>query len=158
MELMRRLNEAEVRFLIIGGIAMWLHGSNRDTVDIDMLYARDDENLRLIVEALKPLEPRLRGALPNIPFIFDARTLKMGQNFTFQTKCGDVDLLADVGVDDDFEALWERSVPFVAYGIPVRAVSLDDLIKMKKVAGREKDRGALSELMALKKLREEEQS
>lgn len=56
------LEAAQVRFVLIGGLAMVAHGSAHITVDIDICYARDRDNLAAIVAALKPSNPHLRGA------------------------------------------------------------------------------------------------
>jgi hypothetical protein len=60
----RRLIEAlaaeNVRFVIVGGVAMVLHGSTRVTQDLDVRYTRDDANLEAMVRALSPLGAALR--------------------------------------------------------------------------------------------------
>lgn len=73
-----------------------LHGSARVTQDLDICYARDDENLRRLSQALAPYSPTLRGAPPELPFRLDPPTLRAGLNFTLQTAAGDVDLLGEV--------------------------------------------------------------
>jgi len=70
------LHDAEVRFVIIGGVAATIHGSARLTSDLDVVYARDRENLERLVAALQPLDPYLRGAPPGLPFRFDVETLR----------------------------------------------------------------------------------
>lgn len=70
--LLEALCEAEVRFVIVGGVAATLHGSARLTQDIDVVYARDSENLARIARALAPLRPYLRGAPSGLPFQLDA--------------------------------------------------------------------------------------
>lgn len=66
------LAKHEVRFIIIGGIAGMAHGAARATYDIDVVYARDAENIRRLVAALQPHQPYLRGAPPGLPFSWDA--------------------------------------------------------------------------------------
>lgn len=61
-ELLRSLSDANVEFILIGGIAAVAHGSPRATQDIDLVYRRTPENIRRLVSALSPLEPYLRGA------------------------------------------------------------------------------------------------
>ena len=151
-EILSRLHSANVRFLIIGGVAMRLLGSDRETVDIDLLYWRDPENLRLLAEAMSPVRPTLRGAPPDLPFKLDERSLRHGLNFTLESTCGDIDLLADVGIKASFEELWSRSVEMTVYDVPVRVACLDDLIEMKRTAGRTKDQLQLLELETLKNL------
>src|SRR4051794_34412317 len=52
-----RLLEQQVEFLIVGGICAVLHGSPRQTLDLDLCYRRTSENLRRLVLALAPLDP-----------------------------------------------------------------------------------------------------
>jgi hypothetical protein len=61
-EIIQTLVRADVRFVVIDGVALVLRGSSRLTVDLDICYARDDENLRRLADALLPHHPRLRGA------------------------------------------------------------------------------------------------
>ena len=87
------LAEHEVRYVLIGGIAVVLHGSDRTTFDLDVVYARDPENLARVAAAIKPLRPKLRTRDGDIPFLWDARTLQAGLNFTLFTDAGWLDLL-----------------------------------------------------------------
>ena len=56
------LRAASVDFVVVGGVALVLRGSSRVTVDLDLCYDRDLENLRRLAAALAPYHPRLRGA------------------------------------------------------------------------------------------------
>ena len=80
--LIRRLGAADVRFVLIGGFAGAILGSPRTTVDLDIAYARDEENLARLASALEPLLPRLRGAPPGLPFVLDVATLARGLNLS----------------------------------------------------------------------------
>jgi predicted nucleotidyltransferase len=154
--LFEALRSGGVRYLLIGGIAMRCHGSAHLTDDVDLYYARDAENLRKLADALTPFHPRLRGVLEDLPFRWDARTLKAGMNFTLVTDAGNLDLLGDVSGAAPFEALRERAREVELLGVPVPLTSLDDLIAMKRAADRPKDRVHLMELEALRELLAEE--
>ena len=73
--LLRRLRDADVRFVLVGGFAATVMGSPRVTVDLDVVYAREPDNLARLASALEPLSPYLRGAPPGLPFRLDAQTL-----------------------------------------------------------------------------------
>jgi predicted nucleotidyltransferase len=146
------LRSHDVRYLLIGGVAMRCHGSRYLTDDLDLYYARDAENLGRLAEALAPFHPRLRGVTEDLPFRWDTRTLRSGLNFTLTTDAGALDLLGEVPGADSFKALWDRATEVELLGTPVRVASLDDLIAMKRAAGREKDRGHLLELERLRTL------
>lgn len=154
--LLTALYRRNVRYILIGGLAIRSHGSAHLTDDLDVYYARDAKNLIALAEALAPLHPRLRGVDEDVPFRWDVRTLRSGMNFTFVTDAGDVDLLGHVSGTDSFDAVWERSTEMDLLGIPVRVASLDDLIAMKRAAGRVKDQLHLMELERLRTLLTEE--
>lgn len=146
------LGAAGVRFVVIGGVAMAVHGSAHVTTDIDLCYARDSANLGALAASLAPHKPSLRGVPEDVPFLWDARTLRSMVNFTLRTDIGDVDLLGDPPGAPGFDILWERAIPFEINGVRVRVASLDDLIAMKRAANRPKDQGHVMELEALRKL------
>ena len=137
--LLRTLESGGVRFVLIGGLAMIALGSNHVTQDVDIVYARDPENIAALVAVLKPQHPRLRGAPEGLPFIFDVRTFKNMLNMTLTTDAGSIDLLGEAPGAGTFEELWERAVVVELDGSPVRVASVDDLIAMKTAAGRPKD-------------------
>ena len=90
-EILPILVQNNVRFIVIGGAAALVHGSARLTYDVDVVYARDPDNLRRLATALQPYQPYLRGAPPGLPFRWDERTLKSGLNLTLTTTLGDLD-------------------------------------------------------------------
>ena len=97
-KLVQALQAAEVDFVIVGGVAMSAHGSAHVTQDLDVCYSRAPDNLERLVQALALLKPRLRveGEPEELPFLWDAETLRRGLNFTLMTHHGDVDLLGEV--------------------------------------------------------------
>ena len=153
--ILRVLHDAQVRFVVVGGIAMRLHGCAHITEDVDVSYARDRENLKALAQALASHHARLRGVPADLPFVLDEYTFRNVQNLTLQTDLGELDLLAVPDGADSFEGLWERSVEMTLGGFSVRAASVDDLIAMKRAANRPKDQAHLYELLALKKLLED---
>lgn len=61
------LSDEGVRFVIIGGLAVTIHGSAYVTFDLDLCYAREDENLARLAHAFQPVNPRLRAAPSDVP-------------------------------------------------------------------------------------------
>ena len=147
--LIRRLGAADIRFVLIGGFAGTILGSPRTTVDLDIVYARDEENLARLASALESLRPRLRGAPPGLPFVLDAATLARGLNFTLTTSLGDLDLLGDVTGGGGYEDLAPHTRLIRVFDTEVAVVTLPQLIRLKRAAGRPKDLAALAELEAL---------
>ncbi len=147
--LIATLCDAEVEFLIVGGLAANVHGSGRLTSDVDVVYARSPANLARLAAALAPLHPYLRGAPPGLPFVLNERTLAAGMNFTLVTTAGDLDLLGEVTGGGDYEALVAHSVPIDLFGHAVRCLDLPTLIRVKRAAGRPKDLEVVAELELL---------
>lgn len=147
--LLRALAHEKVRFVIIGGVAATVHGSARHTRDIDVVYARDDENVRRVVAAIAPYSPYLRGAPAGLPFHWDATTIRAGLNFTLTTSEADIDFLGEVVGGGRYEDLLPDTVEIEAFGVRALCVSLPKLIALKRAAGRPKDNEILAELQAL---------
>ena len=116
---------------------------------MDVVYARDADNLRRLVEALRPWNPYLRGAPPGLPFRWDEATLRAGLNFTLTTAEGDLDVLGEVSGGGGYEQLLPFSEEVTAFGISCRVVTLERLIQLKRAAGRPKDLEVIAELQAL---------
>lgn len=148
--LLKRLATANVEFVVIGGLAVLTHGHVRATLDLDVCYARTPENLDRLVRALASIHPRLRGAPEGLPFFFDVQTLRNGLNFTLTTDEGDLDLLGEVTGIGGYGEMALNADPVTAYGVTLKLMSLDDLIRSKAAAGRPKDLLDLEALRALK--------
>jgi hypothetical protein len=147
---LRTLFDHGVRFVLIGGYAAALRGSPMMTGDIDICPARDRENLERLAEALQSLHARLRGAPVDVPFLLDGRTFEAGDHFTFATDAGPIDSLGMPAGTDGFADLDASATDEDLDGLVVRVASLDDLIRMKRAAGRPQDRIAVEWLSALR--------
>jgi hypothetical protein len=144
-----------VRFIMIGGLAARLRGSPSITDDMDVCYARDDDNLSRLAEALRELRAKLRGAPDDVPFMLDAKTLKAGDHFTFSTRGGPLDCLGTPAGTSGFDDLDRKATTMTIGAVDVRVASIDDLITMKLAAGRQKDLVEVEILGALRRERGE---
>src|SRR6266545_7090747 len=106
-EILRRLVAADVRFVLVGGLAAQAHGSPSLTGDVDICYARDAENLERLAAVLADSAAIRRGLPPDAPRMpaLDVRTLRAGGLFTLMTRFGAFDLLADPDPGLDYEQL-----------------------------------------------------
>lgn len=141
----------QVAFVIIGGVALVLHGSARVTQDLDICYSREPENLERLAKALGPFHPTLRGAPPDLPFTLDARTLRSGLNFTLTVEAGDIDLLGEVPGIGGYDRVADSAVRMTVYGHEVRVMSLGALERAKRAAGRLKDLADLAEIEEIRR-------
>jgi hypothetical protein len=148
--LVRILAGANVRFIIVGGVAATIHGSSRLTQDLDVVYARSAGDIERLAGALAPFEPYLRGAPKGLPFEWSSRTLQQGLNFTLTTSLGDVDLLGEITGGGNYDQLIGHTVRVNLFGESIACLDLDWLIRTKRAAGRPRDLEAIAELEALR--------
>lgn len=158
VELFRRLEEGGVRYLVVGGIAVNLHGVNRLTHDVDLMIALDAENLARFVAvakrySFKPVMPvaieDLADAAKVRDWIVNKHMLAFGlrpQNPVEPT----VDILVKSPVE--FEAAYSRRVVAEVEGQPIAVAAVADLIVMKTGTGRAKDQDDIAMLKRLGEL------
>jgi hypothetical protein len=145
------LNRHKVRYVVIGGVAGRLWGSPTLTNYVDICCERSSANLARLVAALEELGARLRGVDDDVPFILDAEALERGQNFTFTTFLGPLDVMGLPAGVRHFDELAANAVVFdLGDGVHVEVCALDDLIRMKRASGRPKDRIELEVLGAVR--------
>ncbi|MEX1007838.1 MAG: hypothetical protein WD271_08335 [Acidimicrobiia bacterium] len=147
------LEDEGVRFVLIGGFAATIHGSPLPTSDIDIVPARDDENLERLARALVRLHARLRTEGGPVDVRIDAGFLRaMPFILNLVTDYGDIDLtFSPAGRLDGFDGWDEGAIEAeIGPGLVVRIAALDDIIDSKRTAGRPKDDHALPYLESLR--------
>ncbi len=152
-ELLRRLVHAGVDFVIIGGVAAILHGSARLTRDLDIVFAPDNGNLEALGRVLVESQARLRDVDEGVPFVADARTLDRVQLLTLETDAGWFDVHRQPDGAPAYEALRRQAERMDLGGFSVLVASLDDLIAMKRAAGRDQDLVDVETLETIRRLR-----
>jgi hypothetical protein len=147
-EIIAALDLHRVRYVVIGGLGAVLHGSPIVTQDADICPARARDNLDLLAAALRDLGARLRvaGVPGGVPFPYDGAFLSNVHLLTLTTPFGVLDLNYDPAGTDGYEDLVRNAVTYEVAGKPVRVASLDDIIRSKEAANREKDRAVLPTL------------
>jgi hypothetical protein len=151
--LLKALTEGGVDFVVVGGIAAVAHGSPQITQDLDITYASDAENLERLGSVLVALGATLRGVTDDVPFVPDGRTLRHTRVLTLATREGNLDLLAQPDGSTGYARLRANAITATVAGIEVRIADLDDLIAMKRAAGRPKDQIYIEELETIRRLR-----
>ena len=151
-ELVQTLNEHGVRYLLVGGAALELHGSSYVTQDVDIVYERSPENVQRLVRGLAPFEPRYRvqGEPGGLPMSWHERTILNGDNFTLTTTVGDLALVGTVAPEWRYSDLVERfGARYDVDGLTVDMLTLEGLRETKRAAGRPKDHLVIPEIEAM---------
>lgn len=144
--------------MVVGGVAVVLHGHARMTVDLDLVVDLDPVEARKAIDALTELG--LRPSMPVEAQDFADPAIRAGwvsekgmQVFSMRDPSDplrQVDLFAE---DVGFEMIWERAMAVNVGSVKVRVASIDDLVEMKRRAGRAQDLAdieALEEIARLK--------
>ena len=151
-EILGRLVSAGVDFVVIGGIAVLLHGYPRMTRDLDIVFAYDDANLESLGRVLVGLDAHLREVDENLPFVPDKRTLRGVELLTLATSAGWFDVHRLPRGVATYDRLRRNAERVDLDGISVLVASPDDLIAMKRAAGRPQDQIDIAALEAIKRL------
>lgn len=143
-KLLQSLNAHDVRCVVIGAVAGVAHGYSRFTRDVDIFIEPTRLNVEKTMKALSDV-----GYDVNDVSVKDALTKKL----LFRDYILRTDIHPSVlGVD--FETVWKNRVQYVFHGEKFYFASLDDLIKMKKAAGRPRDLEDLRYLEEIKRQKE----
>ncbi|MBI1950153.1 MAG: hypothetical protein HYS34_02165 [Acidobacteria bacterium] len=157
--LFKALNDAGVRYVVVGGLAVVLHGYARLTADVDLMVDLDEGQARKTIEALVRL-----GLRPRVPVDareFADRSVREGwirdrgmQVFSMFDPANPmrvVDLFVHHPIP--FEELWSRSNEFQLQDTIVHVASITDLIHLKRLAGRAQDEADIVHLEAILKMK-----
>jgi len=137
------LNEAGVRYVLIGGIALIRHGVVRATRDIDAVFDPAPAN----VERIAVLVSKWKATRPDGSPIPDDG-ISPDQSIHLATALGDLDLVSEDVAGFKFEELLARSDTRKVDGVEAPICSLPDLVAMKRAVGRERDLADLADLEA----------
>jgi len=146
----RLLGRHGVRYVLIGGLAAVTHGAPLVTQDVDVCCARDRGNLELLAAAMREVHAELRGTAPGLPFRLDAETLTSRERVSFTTDVGWIDIMATPAGTAGYDDLSRTAEVFTLFGHRVMVASVEDLIRMKREAGRPIDLRVVEELGALR--------
>lgn len=154
-EILQVLNAHEVEFVLIGGMAAALHGSDVVTFDLDVAPKAARENLVRLAAALEALDARLRVAGEPDGVRFDAHAELLGrtQILNLITRTGDLDVVMQPAGSAGFDDLQRDALTISIGGVSVLVASLADVIRSKEAANREKDRAVLPALKRLESQR-----
>jgi len=144
--LLESLNQYNVQFLVVGGMAGVIHGHVRTTQDMDLWLKSDEQNKTNLIQALE--ENGVAGAayLKDVPLIFGWSSVAVGKyGFTL-----DMGYNLKAFREIDFDACYERAIEVTFDGIPFKVIQLNDLIIEKLATARPKDIIDAEELIKIK--------
>lgn len=148
-ELLRRLAGADTEFVIVGGLALNAWGVMRGTKDVDVVVAPEVENLRRVAEVTVAAGGHVQQgeALLGTP-VSIASALASGEQVAIETDLGRLDVVQGLDGVPSFAELRSRAAKAEILGTEVWVCSKDDLMAMKKAAGRTRDLADLEDLEA----------
>ena len=151
-----QLNKADIRYVAVGGVAIILHGYVRATTDIDLIMDLQVEEAEKTIRVLSDAGYKPRVPVDALDFADAAKredwinTKGMTVFSMFHsTQPGlTIDLFAKHPIP--FNELWQRSQIFEVDGTNIRVCSIDDLLTLKQMAGRDKDKDDIEKLLQIK--------
>ena len=154
----RELNKKKIKYLVVGGVAVNLYGYSRFTGDIDILVALSPDNLKKIDRIMKemgyverlPISITVLGDKKKLENFMKKKSLKAYTYISSHNPQLDIDII--VGESLRFDNFKENETIIKVWNIQLPVISIDDLIKMKKRAGRDNDLLDLKALLEIKNL------
>ena len=153
-DLLKRLTEANVDFVIVGGFAGIVYGCTYVTQDIDICCDFSTDNLLALQEAISDLHPVHRMTPERQQLNLNEENCMRFKNLYLDTDWGQLDCLSFINGIGDFPTVKQASTMIEAEGIRLQVLSLDALIKSKKAMNRPHDKEALLQLETIKRTKE----
>ncbi len=146
-DLLLALTNAQVDFVVIGGVAVGVHGFTRATQDLDIVPGPSQENLARLARVLADIDAQHAGigdfSREEFPYDpTDPAQLAEGANFRLDTSHGPLDIMqwvAGVGANVAYAELRPRALSVRFRGAEIYVCSLEHLRAMKRAAGRPQD-------------------
>jgi predicted nucleotidyltransferase len=160
-EIFRAFQKQNIKYVLVGGVAVNLLGAMRSTADLDILVELSDENLKKIINILEDHDYAVKQPVDPMG-LADAATRKdwirhkhmKAFNFYKKDDIKEVDIIIDTNVN--FEEAVKDAVTIIIDDVTIPVASIDTLMKMKKGTGRPVDKFDVNELKKLKKLKEKQ--
>jgi len=148
--LLDRLQQAEVDFVIVGGFAAMMHGSSLMTQDIDVCCDFSPDNLMRLMRALSDIHPVHRMTPNKVVLELTAKNCANLKNLYLDTDQGVLDCLSEVAGVGDFKQVRRVSQELEAGEKLFYVLSLDALIDAKTAINRPQDQLAVNQLKIIR--------
>jgi hypothetical protein len=152
IDLLTRLVKAQVRFVLIGGYACIVHGGTLTTEDVDVCCDFAPDNLLRLQQALADLNPVHRMTPQRLPLSITSENCQNLKNLYLDTDLGQLDCISAVQGLGDFCQVEQLCQIIEVNQIHLKVLSRDALIQSKKAMDRPRDREAVRQLEAIKKM------
>lgn len=148
-ELLNRLLDARLDFVVVGGVAATLHGVSEPTRDLDVCIRLSPESWQRVFAVIGSLNPRFALTVDKRPIALTAAELNEYRNLYVLTDLGRVDFLGEVPPLGSIDRVALNAVTMKLDGRAVRVISMEDLLTVKESVRRPKDLEVAAELRAL---------
>ncbi len=152
-DLLKRLTDAGVEFIIVGGFAGIAHGCTYVTQDMDICCDFSTDNILKLQQALCDLHPVHRMTPKRQKFELKKEPSQEYKNLYLDTDAGQLDCLSFIDGVGDYQSVKQASDLIETEGVKLAVINIDALIKAKKAMNRPHDREAILQLEAIKKLK-----
>jgi len=154
-EIFRELNKRKIDYVVVGGVAVVMHGVVRLTADLDLMLHLDEKNLTRFVEVMNELGYRPRVPVKAESFIdpenrkswIEEKNMRV---FSFYHPKKGI-MLIDIFINEPvpYNKVRKAAVKMKIGNLLIPTVSIEDLIKLKEISGRPQD---IADIEALKRL------
>lgn len=147
--LLQKLCEAEIEFVIVGGFAAVIHGSSMLTRDLDVCIVLNRANIEKLRDTFSDLHPVHRFTSQRLSFLDNPESDAPIKNLFLQTDLGPIDFLSNIDGVGSYEDVRKNADEITLFGRKTHIINLNALLKAKETLGREKDLIAAKELRAI---------
>jgi predicted nucleotidyltransferase len=146
--ILRHLTEAEVRFVVVGGLALGAWGVVRGTKAVDIVVASNAENLKRLAAVAEALHGHVHVGESFLSQLSIAGQIASGEQVAIETDLGRLDIVQGLSGIPSYDELHARSTEAEILGIKVAVCSIEDLKAMKRATGRTRDLADLEDFDA----------
>ena len=156
-EIFRHLHENKIRYLLIGGVAVNLHGFSRTTDDLDLWIDLEQKNINKFSKVVKSIgwKPKIPESVESLGNAKKRKSWIKEKDMKVFSIYNPLNLIeqADIMVREyiDFKSAYKRREELIADTIKISLMSIPDLIRLKKIAARERD---VLDIRALNRIKE----
>lgn len=155
-DIFKHFNKHKIKYIVVGGMAINLHGIPRMTYDLDFLLLLKDSNLKKFLSLMKKWGFKPKAPVNIMDFANKDKRLEWIKNKNMKAfnlinpgwGLSEIDIIIDTPVN--YENAAEKIVYKSLNDIKIPTVCIDDLIKMKKAANRKQD---IDDIISLKKIK-----